>query len=116
RGDRSAIVFLVGSLLLVIIAIPDILVGLGIDNPLEGTSPFAILAFAIALAVVLQMHVGAQQRAIAASQLELRGLNTELRVQLEKRSRELADAVKRSPSVPVPAALSIGDVVDRYQI
>jgi hypothetical protein len=137
-GDRSARLVLVGVIAMVVVSVPNILIGLGLLNYTHvGVTNIGILLFVIALGAALEQRYREQRAALHASterlqrnvdELEERrhdieALNEELRDQLERRSRQLREALTQGPRQhAVLADPSIGDldtgalVDDRYRV
>jgi hypothetical protein len=129
RGDAQARIFLAGIVLLTLVALPDLLYGFNIYITEGQTGHFALLVFAVALAVVIERRARDHERGLARAskqiakkyeELEARNaqvqeLNEELKRQITQRSRELAD-ILRDTQVRT-ADLDEGDVVDgRYRV
>jgi serine/threonine-protein kinase len=133
RQKYTARLFLGGFGTLLVLAVPDILWGLGYPLFVLNTIPFALLAFAIAMTLVVERTFRDKAEALAQSSIELsrrvedlernrreiEGLNDELRHQVETRSRDLRTALTKG-GVPVPFAsreVAVGDLVgDRYRV
>lgn len=131
-GDRAARAYLYGIAALIVIALPDILDGMGTDFLPFQTVPYALLAFGAAMSVVIERRLGDTKDALAASagelsrkvadlqerNVEVQALNVELRHQIAERSRELAGALRAGIAAPsLGLSLREGDVVDgRYRV
>jgi hypothetical protein len=137
-GDRAARLFLVGLAAMMVVAAPDILIGLRVlPGPSAGFSNIGVLVLVVALGAVVESRYREQRASLEdkteqlshqVHELERRRahierLAEELRHQLERRSRELRIALASSdhraegrmdPSV---AQYTPDDVVDeRYRI
>ena len=131
-GDRAARAYLYGIAALMVIALPDILDGMGTNFLPFQTVPYALLAFGAAMSVVIERRLGDTKDALAASagelsrkvadlqerNVEVQALNVELRHQIAERSKELAGALRAGITAPsLGLSLREGDVVDgRYRV
>jgi serine/threonine protein kinase len=130
-GDRAARAFLFGIAGLMAIAMPDVLDGMGFFSLDFQTVPYGVLAFGLAMAVVVERRLAETRDALAASADELSGkvvaleernrevqtLNVELRHQIAERSRQLADALEAGVHSTRALELREGEVIDgRYRV
>jgi hypothetical protein len=130
-GDRTVTPFAVGLGAAVVSSLPDMSAGLGYPILPFNIGQYGMLVFTLSLLFVAQRSADAQSRRIATSerelekrvaeledkQVEVESLNAELRVQIEKRSRELREALAGPRVVAGFQELVPGDVVaGRYHV
>lgn len=131
EGDAAARTFLWGIGLLVTIALPDMLDGIGHAVVGSQTVPYAVLAFGAAMSVVIErrhaqtrdaLQRSASELAVKVDALEERNeevqtLNRELRRQIAERSRQMADALQLASAPTSGRTVREGDVLDgRYRV
>ncbi len=118
-GDRKGRVFLVGIVLLLVTAIPDVLTGLGVFE--VHLAMFGVTAFVIVMALVLygqyqdkELALNGRIADLDAKRKEVEALNVELRHQISERSRDLA---RVTPSLSGSAFPMLGVLVaGRYRV
>jgi hypothetical protein len=137
-GDRGARLFLIGLTGMMVVALPDIAVGLGIsafDSWNAPSSNVGVLVLLVSLGAVAEHRLREQRRALSASaerlarqvealersKADIEGLAEELRHQLERRSRELGEALRRGApqerADPSAGVFEKGEVLDdRYRV
>jgi hypothetical protein len=124
RGDGAARLLLGGVAALLVFTIPDFARAV-LERPIVAgnTSHYGVLVFAASLGLVIEQRYRAQRDGLIASREELerrvhelRALDGELRHQIERRSRDLGEAMA-SRLVAAGGELHEGDLVDgRYRV
>jgi len=133
RRTPTARIFLGGLVTMFVIALPDIISISGVQLSNLDFAPFAVLAFCIAMVVLIERRYRDKSEDLVTQSAELtrrveellvqrreiEGLNEELRLRVEARSRELREAFGKSGEGQLTAtpALAPGDIVaGRYRV
>jgi hypothetical protein len=132
-GDLAARRFLFGTLALALFATPDLLWGMGLPYHFEfNTAPIGILLFAFQMGAIIEWRLAERGQALARSNQalgaklaeveqktrEVLALNSELRHQIEQRSRDLGRVLAASGGATPPPALEPveGQELGRYRV